>query len=176
MPSCYDHKWPAEDDVCGILYYDGKEFREARYNKGKYGRLSLSHSDTYQFAYNPNGFINKTDKRTIHVDFWLLGVSDEEFSDGHVVFDARSGLWVWDEDSIYYYDYGFSINGESEDSDMFYDISYVDVSFSDISILKRVDPADFFSCRIDYMMEVIDTLGYTHNINGWAIYSNKRKQ
>lgn len=169
-------EWPEDDDVCGLFYYDGEEYREARQAQpaydGKYGGLGVNHflkrnetDSTYSFFYSPRTFINKTQKQQFELEF-RIDFSDDQFESRHYIYtedddnklDPGIEFFTLDDSNSYHY----------------YEIKSIEISFSDILVLHRNITGNGYTCRIDYSMEVLDSLGRLHLINGWAIPNKER--
>lgn len=169
LTGCSESGWTDRSGPVGVMYLDGKELRENGFSNlvlgGVCGKLSLYRSgEKYYFQYDPRSLSNRmnTLKASLHL-FCINDISLEAFDDRKFIYSKGDNK---------YEPYLLVNNKGNEDV---YEINSATVFISDIySIYSSQDEDGILNIRIDYTMDVVDSEGKSHKVEGWAKYDDLR--
>ena len=165
-------EWPGGDKICGVMFFDGEEFREVKTEtfflapQRSYGYLYAHSKDKgdYDFRYTAQCLVNST--ITTRFDMRLaFSIPEEQLKNGRFVYYGDE-----EDDWLRGHYFRKFLEGVSHpQEDYFYKIAFADIRFSEFNSIKSNEQYDVLEFRIDYKMEVLDTLDASHIIEGWAI-------
>ena len=174
ITSCsrYMDEWDNTEPV-SVMYFDGIELREhALYDVvmgGLYGPLYVQiyeneMNNSIHLVYTPRNSYDKEHTISVFWNGFAIDSSSQESFEGDTLHYSMG-------DNGYYSCLRLTRNNTSE----WMDVTTADVLISDLQ--RYSDPNYYltYDCRIDYSMEVVDSLDIVHKVNGWAIPGNRTK-
>ena len=156
--------WP-EEVQGGVLYFDGEEYREVGMSFFSDRRAWLlmrfigDEQDIVKCSYYSFKMNSKKDKSSRL--YFRLTIPYEVFSTGA----------VFTSEDTYYSGDMFVQFEKSEGGDYITTYWKIQVTAEDILYSER--DREFYSGRFEYEMTMVDTLGISHQVTGWAEYLEK---
>lgn len=168
--SCSENKWP-EEVQGGVSFFDGVEYRETGFRYLSAGRqwrllhISDSQSNDYvQCDYSSQKMVSKK-KSTAYVSF-SISIPYEIFC-SRKVFTSKDEDFSHDSANMTFTTDNFYRFYETTDWELSIEPDALIHSYNDLFIVN-----DYYSGTFEYEMSVVDSLGISHQISGWAEYIN----
>lgn len=160
-------EWAKDSNPVGVMYFDGIQLREGggiSWRPNFYGDLNIiQQGNDISFLYDPHKLSNKDKSLEAYFyRFIIRGKFEESFDGG----------------TIHYLDgdnrYSSVLVIENKGKREYYIVNEATVLVSNLVFISQTDDTHFqANCRIDYMIEAIDSLGIRHNVEGWAIPASR---
>ncbi len=169
LTSCSKSGWTDRSGPVGVMYLDGKEFREAGSPNLVlgyfYGMLGIVQQDnSVRMVYSPNSLSNRLNTIRVELSIIIDDVVSENYEGGSFHYSMGDGnnsisFALYQKRNVYEYDI---IEADVQISNLVCD--YSDEDYSTYS----------YHCRIDYSMDVVDSEGKAHKVEGWAKHDDLR--
>lgn len=171
LSGCSKSGWTDRSGPVGVMYLDGKELRESgspNWVMGHYyGILGIiQQEENVRMVYSPNNLSNILNTIKVELKIIIDDVSREKYDGGSFHYSKEDGT-----NSITLALY------QKRNVDI-YDVIDATVQISNLVCDEADEDSNTYSyhCRIDYCMEVIDSEGKTHKVEGWAKHDDLREE
>lgn len=162
-------EWAGDGEPVGEMTFDGITFRETGYTRSifapsakdnYYGGLFITQRDgIIRIGYLTKGMINED--KSITATFNNISVDntwEEPFSGGIIHYSQGQGR------------YKIVLTLYRKNKQEFYEAKSADFFVNNVTIHSSNEFGTDYYFRIDYEMEMIDSVGVSHQVTGWAIH------